>query len=156
MTETYPQILCIPECIECFQTVHLSVAALLLSFTPTQGCRNESRARGADRSKRTPTALGQQMYPRNGGHPRHFLGNIMGYASHSHINDCLFQQILLAFSLYDLRCIIVTIRKQIIAFKKGTFAPPPPSTERQEGRLLPPALLSGVPAPTRECQILEQ
>ena len=33
-----------------------------------------------------PTNLSQ-----NGGHPRHFLGNIMGYASHSHINDCLFQ-----------------------------------------------------------------
>ena len=54
-------------------------------------------------------------------------------------------QILLAFSLYDLRCIILTIRKQIIAFKKGTFAPPAPPTERQEGRLLPPAPLSGVP-----------
>ena len=54
-------------------------------------------------------------------------------------------KILLAFSLYDLRCIILTIRKQIIAFKKGTFAPPAPPTERQEGRLLPPAPLSGVP-----------
>ena len=55
-------------------------------------------------------------------------------------------QILLAFSLYDLRCIILTIRKQIIAFKKGTFAPPAPPSERQEGRLLPPAPpLSGVP-----------
>ena len=54
-------------------------------------------------------------------------------------------QILLAFSLYDLRCIILTIRNQIIAFKKGTFAPPAPPTERQEGRLLPPAPLSGVP-----------
>ena len=123
MTETYPQILCIPECIECFQTVHLSVAALLLSFTPTQGCRNESRARGADRSKRTPTALGQQMYPRNGGHPRHFLGNIMGYASHSHINDCLFQQILLAFSLYDLRCIIVTLENKSLHLKRALLLP---------------------------------
>ena len=46
---------------------------------------------GADRSKRAPTTLGQQIYPRNGGHPRHFFGNIIGYASHSHINDCLFQ-----------------------------------------------------------------
>ena len=46
-------------------------------------------------------------------------------------------QILIAFSLYDLRCIILTIRKQIIAFKKGTFAPPAPPTQRQEGRLLP-------------------
>ena len=54
-------------------------------------------------------------------------------------------QLLLAFSLYDLRCIILTIRKQIIAFKKGTFAPPAPPTERQEGRLLPPVPLSGVP-----------
>ena len=54
-------------------------------------------------------------------------------------------QILLAFSLYDLRCIILTIRKQIIAFKKGTFARPAPPTERQEGRLLPPVPLSGVP-----------
>ena len=54
-------------------------------------------------------------------------------------------QILLDFSLYVLRCIILTISKQIIAFKKGTFAPPAPSTERQEGRLLPPAPLSGVP-----------
>ena len=52
-------------------------------------------------------------------------------------------QILLAFSLCDLRCIVLTIRKQIIAYKKGAFAPP---TERQEGRLLPPAPLSGVPA----------
>ena len=48
-------------------------------------------------------------------------------------------QILLAFSLYDLSCIILTTGKQIIAFKKGTFAPPAPPTERQEGRLLPPA-----------------
>ena len=55
-------------------------------------------------------------------------------------------QMLLAFSLYDLRCIILTIRKQIFAFKKGTFAPTTPPTERQEGRLLPPAPLSGVPA----------
>ena len=54
-------------------------------------------------------------------------------------------QILLTFSSYDLCCIILTIRKQIIAFKKGTFAPPAPPTERQEGRLLPPAPLSGVP-----------
>ena len=106
-----------------------------------QGRRKESRARGADRSKRAPTTLGQQIYPRNGRHPRHFLGNIMGYASHSHINDCFSNQILLAFSLYDLHCIILTIRKQIIAFKKGTFAPPAPPTEKQEGRLLPPAPL---------------
>ena len=55
-----------------------------------QGRRKEIRARGADRSKSATTTLGQQIYPRNGGHPRHFLGNIMGYASHSHINDCLF------------------------------------------------------------------
>ena len=54
-------------------------------------------------------------------------------------------QILLDFSLYDLRRIILAIRKQIIAFKKGIFAPPAPPTERQEGRLLPPAPLSGVP-----------
>ena len=39
-----------------------------------QGRWKESRARGADRSKRAPTTLGQQIYPRNGGHPRHFLG----------------------------------------------------------------------------------
>ena len=87
---------------------------------------------GADRSKRAPTTLGQEIYPRNGGHLRHFLGNIMGYASHSHINDRLSNQIMLAFSLYDLRCIILTFRKQIIAFKKGIFAPPAPPTERQE------------------------
>ena len=54
-------------------------------------------------------------------------------------------QILLAFSLYDLLCIILIIRKQIIAFKKGTFAPPAPPTARQEGHLLPPAPRSGVP-----------
>ena len=48
-------------------------------------------------------------------------------------------QILLAFSLYDLRCIILTSRKQIMAFKKGTFVLPAPPTEKQEGRLLPPA-----------------
>ena len=40
----------------------------------SQGRREESRAREADRSKRAPTTLGQQIYPRNGGHPRHFLG----------------------------------------------------------------------------------
>ena len=56
-----------------------------------KGRRKESRARGADRSKRAPTTLGQQIYPINEGHRRHFLGNIMGNASHSHINDCLFQ-----------------------------------------------------------------
>ena len=76
----------------------------------------------------------------------------MGYASHSHINDYLSNQILPAFSLYDLRCIILTIRKQITAFKKGAFAPLAPPTERQEGRLLPPAPLSGVPAST--CRFL--
>ena len=54
-------------------------------------------------------------------------------------------QILLAYNLYDLRCIILTIRKQIIAFKKGTFAPPPPQLKGRRGpcSLLPP--LSGVP-----------
>ena len=55
-----------------------------------QGRQKESRARGANRSNRAPTTLSQQKYPRNGGHPMHVLGNIMGYASHSHINDCLF------------------------------------------------------------------
>ena len=55
-----------------------------------------------------------------------------------------FNQILLVFSLDDLRCIILTIGKQIIAFEKGTFAPPAPPTERQEGRM-PPAPFSGVP-----------
>ena len=66
-------------------------AAHLPKVVVRQGRQRESRARGADRSKRVPTTLGQQIYPRNGGHPRHFLGNIMGYASHNHINDCLFQ-----------------------------------------------------------------
>ena len=63
-------------------------------------------------------------------------------------------QILLAFSLYDLRCIILTIRTQIIVFKKGTFAPSAPPAERQEGRLLPPALLSGVPGDGLELLLL--
>ena len=40
---------------------------------------------------------------------------------------------------------IIASRKQIIASKKGTFAPHAPPTERQEGRLLPPVPLSGVP-----------
>ena len=40
--------------------------------TENQGHRKDSRARGADRSKKAPTTLGQQIYPRNGGHPRHF------------------------------------------------------------------------------------
>ena len=53
--------------------------------------------KGADRSKRAPTTLGQQIYPRNGGYPRQFLGNIMGYASHSHMNDCLFQSNIACF-----------------------------------------------------------
>ena len=114
-------------------------------FLDHQGRRKESRARGADRSKRGPTTLGQQIYPRNGWHPRHFLGNIMGYPLTVIGMNVFSNQILLAFSLYDLRCIILTIRKQIIACKKGTFAPPAPPTEKQEGRLLPPAPLSGVP-----------
>ena len=46
-------------------------------------------------------------------------------------------QILLVFSLYDLCCVILTTGKQVIAFKKGTFAPLAPPTQRQEGRLLP-------------------
>ena len=79
----------------------------------------ESNSVNVWRSKRAPTTLGQQIYTRNGGHPRHFLGNIMGYASHSHVNDCLSNQILLALSLHDLRCIILIIRKQIIAFKRA-------------------------------------
>ena len=62
-----------------------------------QGRRKDSRARGADRSKRAPTTLGQQIYSRNGGHPRHFLGNIMGYASHSLLNDRLFQSNIACF-----------------------------------------------------------
>ena len=62
-----------------------------------QGRRKESWARGADRSKRAPPTLGQQMYPRNGGHPRHIFGNIMGYASHSHINHWLFQSNIACF-----------------------------------------------------------
>ena len=63
----------------------------------SQARRKDSRARGADRSKRAPTTLGHQMYSRNGGHLRHFLGNIMGYVSHSHINDCLFQSNIACF-----------------------------------------------------------
>ena len=59
-------------------------------------------------------------------------------------------QTLLAFRLYDLRCIILTTGKQIVVFKKGTSAPPAPPTERQEGRLLPlppsPACLTTVKA----------
>ena len=62
-----------------------------------QGRRKDSRARGADRSKKAPTTLGQYIYSGNGGHPRHFLGNIMGYASHSHINDRLFQSNIACF-----------------------------------------------------------
>ena len=42
-------------------------------------------------------------------------------------------QILLAFSLYDLRCIILTIRKQIIAFKKGTLLPLLPQLKGMRG-----------------------
>ena len=81
-----------------------------VSFTPTslmysvglwiryeQARRKDSRAKGADRSKRAPTTLGQQMFPRNGGRPRHFFGIIMGYASHIHINDCLFQSNIACF-----------------------------------------------------------
>ena len=64
-----------------------------------QGRQKENRAMGADRSKRAPTTLGQQIYPRNGGHVRHFLGNIMGYASHSHINDGLFHSNIACFQL---------------------------------------------------------
>ena len=64
---------------------------------PTQGRRKESRAGGPTGAKRAPTTLGQQIYPRNGGHPRHFFGNIMGFASHSHINDCLFQSNIACF-----------------------------------------------------------
>ena len=62
-----------------------------------QGRRKDSRARGDDRSNRAPTILGQQIYSRNGRHPRHFLGNIMGYASHSHVNDRLFQSNIACF-----------------------------------------------------------
>ena len=62
-----------------------------------QGRRKDSRARGADRSKKAPTTLGQYIYSGNGGLPRHFLGNIMGYASHSHINDRLFQSNIACF-----------------------------------------------------------
>ena len=61
------------------------------------GRRKDSRARGADRSKRAPTTLGQQIYSRNGGHPTHILGNIVGQASHSHINDRLFQSNIACF-----------------------------------------------------------
>ena len=46
----------------------------LLTIPFKQGGRKERRARGADRSKRAPTTLGQQIYPRNEGHPRHFSG----------------------------------------------------------------------------------
>ena len=62
-----------------------------------QGHRKDSRAKGADRSKRAPTTLGQQIHSRNGGHPRHFLGNIMGYASQCHINDRLFKSNIACF-----------------------------------------------------------
>ena len=62
-----------------------------------QGRRKGSRARGADRSKRAPTTLGQQIYSRNGGHPRHFSENNMGHVSQSHINDRLFQSNIACF-----------------------------------------------------------
>ena len=42
------------------------------AYDEKQGRRKESRARGANRSNRAPTTIGQQIYPRNGGHPRHF------------------------------------------------------------------------------------
>ena len=67
-------------------------------------------------SKSAPTTLGQQIYPRNRGHPRHFLG--ISWAMPLTIIQMIAfsNQILLVFSLYDLRCIILTIGKQIIAF----------------------------------------
>ena len=62
-----------------------------------EGRQKDSRARGANRSKMALTTIGQQIYPRNGGHPRHFFGNIMGYASCNHINDYLFQSSIACF-----------------------------------------------------------
>ena len=112
-----------------------------------QGRRKESRARGGRQEQKgtyylRPTNLSQKWRASEAlfGEYR----NIMGYASHSHINDCLFQSNIAAFSLYDLCCIILTIRKQIIAFKKGTFAPLLLQLKGR-GSLLPPAPLSGVP-----------
>ena len=63
------------------------------------------------------------MYSRNGGHPRHLFGTIMGYASHSHINDCRLQSNVAFFSLYDLRCIIVATGRHIIALKRELLLP---------------------------------
>ena len=54
------------------------------------------------------------------------FGNITGYISHSHINHGFSNQILLIHSLFDIRCTMITFGKQVIVFKKGTFAPPAP------------------------------
>ena len=52
---------------------------------------------GGPTGAKSTATLGQQIYLRNGGNPRHFLGNVMGYASHSQINDCLFQSNITCF-----------------------------------------------------------
>ena len=90
--------------------------------------RKESRAREADRCKRAPTTLSQQIYPRNGGHPRHFLGNIMGYASHSHINDHLFPIkycLLLAYMISVVS--YYQLENKSSHLKKALLLPLPPS-----------------------------
>ena len=84
--------LCLCICICMYLHMHYT-----LMYTHIQGRRKDSRARGVDRRKRASTTLGQQIHPRNGGHPRHFLGNIIGYASLSHVNDCLFQSNIACF-----------------------------------------------------------
>ena len=122
--------------------VHATVPICIFKrqcISPIHARRKDSWARRADRSKRPPTTLGQQMYPRNGGHLRHFLGISWAMPLTVIYMIAFSNQILLVSSLYDLRCIILKIGKQIIAFKKGTFAPAAPPTQKQEGCLLLPA-----------------
>ena len=80
-------------------------------------CRNDSEAKGANRSKRVLTNMGEQNSPRNAELPRHFLGASGGYISHNDINDCLFQS--------DV-AYIYSLKSKLLQFKRGIFSPLPP------------------------------
>ena len=68
--------------------------------------------------------------------PEATLWEYQRLCSHNHINNCFLNQLLPICISFNFHCIILTFGKQAIVSKKGSFAPPAPLTERQEGHLL--------------------
>ena len=115
-----------------------------------------SGARGVNRSKRTPNRMGTSLKHRLAKvplwDPRRLFETfsfhpLAGPVFHTDIQIILSSNhILLTYIAYFIPFISYQCQKRdSITFQKGHFCSPAPLNERQEGRLLPSAPLSGVP-----------